>query len=68
VNDLLIPEEHVRSGLVVEFEVESGERGLKATAIPPLPLRTVQREQGRPPGLRAAGPVRGWPGQPWSVR
>ncbi|MFE5604823.1 cold-shock protein, partial [Streptomyces coelicoflavus] len=31
VNDLLIPEEHVRSGLVVEFEVESGERGLKAT-------------------------------------
>ncbi|MFE5604719.1 cold shock domain-containing protein, partial [Streptomyces coelicoflavus] len=33
VNDLLIPEEHVRSGLVVEFEVESGERGLKATGI-----------------------------------
>ncbi|MFJ6070834.1 cold-shock protein [Streptomyces sp. NPDC093065] len=33
VNDLLIPEEYVRSGLVVEFEVESGERGLKASGI-----------------------------------
>ncbi|MFJ4273965.1 cold-shock protein [Streptomyces coelicoflavus] len=33
VNDLLIPEEYVRSGLVVEFEVENGERGLKASGI-----------------------------------
>ncbi|AIJ12261.2 DNA-binding protein [Streptomyces lividans] len=33
VNDLLIPEESVRSGLVVEFEVETGERGLKASGI-----------------------------------
>ncbi|OMI91891.1 DNA-binding protein [Streptomyces sp. M1013] len=33
VNDLLIPEEYVRAGLVVEFEVESGERGLKASGI-----------------------------------
>lgn len=33
VNDLLIPEEYVRSGLAVEFEVESGERGLKASDI-----------------------------------
>ncbi|CAM5231900.1 hypothetical protein STENM36S_07489 [Streptomyces tendae] len=33
VNDLLMPEEYVRAGLVVEFEVESGERGLKASDI-----------------------------------
>ncbi|WP_280879754.1 cold-shock protein [Streptomyces pseudovenezuelae] len=46
VNDLLIPEEYVRSGLVVEFDVESGERGLKASnirlpdgAAPPVPRR-----------------------------
>jgi CspA family cold shock protein len=46
VNDLLIPEEYIRSGLVVEFDVESGERGLKASnirlpegAAPPVPRR-----------------------------
>ncbi|MFD7061714.1 cold-shock protein [Streptomyces sp. NPDC059906] len=33
VNDLLVPEEYVRSGVVVEFEVEQGERGLKASNI-----------------------------------
>jgi cold shock CspA family protein len=33
VNDLLIPEEYVRSGLVVEFDVENGERGPKASNI-----------------------------------
>ncbi|MFH8440189.1 cold-shock protein [Streptomyces sp. NPDC018026] len=33
VNDLLVPEEYVRSGVVVEFEVEEGERGLKASNI-----------------------------------
>lgn len=31
VNDLLIPEEYVRPGLVVEFDVENGERGPKAS-------------------------------------
>ena len=33
VNDLLIPESSVRSGLAVEFEVEDGGRGLKASAV-----------------------------------
>jgi hypothetical protein len=33
VNDLLIPESMVRTGLSVEFEIEDGERGPKASAI-----------------------------------
>ncbi|MFD4523010.1 cold-shock protein [Streptomyces sp. NPDC058470] len=33
VNDLLIPEEQLRSGLAVEFEVQDGDRGLKASNI-----------------------------------
>ncbi|MFF4363756.1 cold-shock protein [Streptomyces sp. NPDC001604] len=33
VNDLLIPESSVRSGLAVEFEVEDGDRGLKASRV-----------------------------------
>ncbi|WP_037908970.1 cold-shock protein [Actinacidiphila yeochonensis] len=33
VNDLLIPESFVRSGVQVEFEVEDGERGLKASSV-----------------------------------
>ncbi|MFI1765011.1 cold-shock protein [Streptomyces sp. NPDC020800] len=33
VNDLLIPESSVRSGLMVEFEVEDGDRGLKASGV-----------------------------------
>ncbi|GHG94147.1 cold-shock protein [Streptomyces rubradiris] len=33
VNDLLVPEEYVRPGLVVEFDVENGERGPKASNI-----------------------------------
>jgi cold shock protein len=33
VNDLLIPETFLRSGLAVEFEVEDGGRGLKASSI-----------------------------------
>ncbi|MGW7069885.1 cold-shock protein [Streptomyces sp. NPDC054855] len=33
VNDLLIPEMYLRSGLAVEFEVEDGGRGLKASSI-----------------------------------
>ncbi|WP_031084729.1 cold-shock protein [Streptomyces sp. NRRL WC-3549] len=33
VNDLLIPESSVRSGLEVEFEVEEGDRGLKASKV-----------------------------------
>ena len=33
VNDLLIPESMVHSGLRVEFEVQEGDRGLKASAV-----------------------------------
>ncbi|MFF3553995.1 cold-shock protein [Streptomyces tsukubensis] len=33
VNDLLIPEQYVRSGLAVEFEIEEGDRGLKASSV-----------------------------------
>ncbi|MDT0615097.1 cold-shock protein [Streptomyces lancefieldiae] len=33
VNDLLIPEAEVRPGLQVEFEVEDGGRGLKASSV-----------------------------------
>ncbi|MEU5160954.1 cold shock domain-containing protein [Streptomyces sp. NPDC020875] len=33
VNDLLIPEQYVRPGLAVEFEVEEGDRGLKASSV-----------------------------------
>lgn len=33
VNDLLIPEAAVRSGLAVEFDIEEGGRGLKASNV-----------------------------------
>ncbi|WP_377268609.1 cold-shock protein [Peterkaempfera sp. SMS 1(5)a] len=33
VNDMLIPEAYVRSGLAVEFEIEDGDRGLKALSV-----------------------------------
>ncbi|CAM5663012.1 DNA-binding protein [Streptomyces spiroverticillatus] len=33
VNDLLFPEASVRSGLDVEFEIEDGDRGLKASSV-----------------------------------
>jgi cold shock CspA family protein len=33
VNDLLVPESQVHSGLAVEFEVEDGGRGLKASSV-----------------------------------
>jgi CspA family cold shock protein len=33
VNDMLMPESAVHSGLVVEFEMEGGERGLKASSV-----------------------------------
>ncbi|MFF1462901.1 cold-shock protein [Streptomyces sp. NPDC058330] len=33
VNDLLIPEGTVRSGLMVEFVIEDGDRGLKASKV-----------------------------------
>lgn len=33
VNDLLIPESYLRSGLQVEFDIEEGDRGLKASSV-----------------------------------
>ncbi|MGC5341449.1 cold-shock protein [Streptomyces sp. DT171] len=33
VNEMLIPESYVRSGTAVEFEVEEGGRGLKASSV-----------------------------------
>ncbi|WP_328473487.1 cold-shock protein [Streptomyces sp. NBC_00448] len=49
VNDLLIPESSVHSGLAVEFEVEDGERGPKASEV------RLAREAGSPP-VRALVP------------
>ncbi|MFI9270957.1 cold-shock protein [Kitasatospora sp. NPDC052896] len=43
VNDLLIPEVQLRSGLAVEFEVEDGDRGLKASAV-----RLAKGAEGKP--------------------
>ncbi|MEV3872512.1 cold-shock protein [Streptomyces sp. LE64] len=47
VNDLLMPEQQVRPGLAVEFEIEEGERGPKASdvrlaegAVVPIPVRS----------------------------
>ncbi|MFF2200365.1 cold-shock protein [Streptomyces sp. NPDC058145] len=50
VNDLLIPEQQLRPGLAVEFEVEEGDRGLKASAVKLAPAST-----GRPPALVGGG-------------
>jgi cold shock CspA family protein len=33
VNDMLFPEERVRQGLAVEFEIEEGDRGPKASSV-----------------------------------
>jgi len=56
VNDLRIPESYVRSGLAVEFEVEDGDRGLKASSV-----RLAEGPDGRPvtppPPVQAALPT-----------
>ncbi|MFF4605129.1 cold-shock protein [Streptomyces sp. NPDC001339] len=49
VNDLLIPESSVHSGLAVEFEVEDGDRGLKASEV-----RFAHEAEG--PSVRTAVP------------
>lgn len=54
VNDLLIPESSVRSGLAVEFEIENGGRGLKASSV------RLAKDAGDPPA-QAAEPVAGVP-------
>ncbi|WP_413816069.1 cold-shock protein [Kitasatospora purpeofusca] len=50
VNDMLMPESLVHSGLVVEFEMEEGDRGLKASSVR-LPKGALARPAG------TAGPV-----------
>lgn len=53
VNDLLIPESAVRSGVAVEFEIEDGGRGLKASSV-----RLAPGESGASPVV-AARPLDG---------
>nr|WSY57466.1 cold shock domain-containing protein [Streptomyces sp. NBC_00886] len=49
VNDLLFPEPSLHSGLMVEFEIENGDRGLKAAGV------RLARDQGEgSPTPRAA--------------
>jgi cold shock CspA family protein len=43
VNDIEIPESYLRSGLAVEFEIEDGDRGLKASGV-----RLAEDEDGNP--------------------
>ncbi|MFJ6013923.1 cold-shock protein [Streptomyces sp. NPDC092952] len=49
VNDMLIPESYVHTGTAVEFEIEDGERGLKASSVrlaegaTPAPPRAVSQ-------------------------
>ncbi|WP_406092329.1 cold-shock protein [Streptomyces sp. NBC_01013] len=49
VNDLRIPETSLRPGLLVEFEIEQGDRGLKASS--------VQLAAGSGNGAAATAPV-----------
>ncbi|QNE74397.1 cold-shock protein [Streptomyces finlayi] len=44
VNDMQMSEEYVRPGVKVEFEIENGERGPKASAV-----RLAEGTEGRPP-------------------
>ncbi|RDG39822.1 cold-shock protein [Streptomyces corynorhini] len=41
VNDVLLPESQLCSGLEVEFEVEDGDRGLKASSVRLAPRAAV---------------------------
>ncbi|MFF7359482.1 cold shock domain-containing protein [Streptomyces sp. NPDC008125] len=45
VNDLLIPEGAVRSGLKVEFVIEEGDRGLKASKVRLAPDAEIPPDQ-----------------------
>jgi len=47
VNDLLFPAEQVRQGLTVEFEVEEGDRGPKASSVQ-LGFEAAGRRSGLP--------------------
>ncbi|MFH9618326.1 cold-shock protein [Streptomyces pratensis] len=53
VNDLLVPEHYLRSGIAVQFEVEQGDRGLKASSV-----RLAEGAEVKAPAApTAAGPV-----------
>ncbi|MET9921817.1 cold-shock protein [Streptomyces sp. NPDC059605] len=43
VNDMLIPESYVHTGTAVEFEIEDGDRGLKASSV-----RLAEGADGKP--------------------
>ncbi|MEU3214812.1 cold shock domain-containing protein [Streptomyces sp. NPDC006971] len=43
VNDMLIPESYVHTGTLVEFEIEDGDRGLKASSV-----RLAEGPDGKP--------------------
>ncbi|MFJ4922832.1 cold-shock protein [Streptomyces sp. NPDC088725] len=53
VNDLLIPESSVRAGLAVEFDVEEGARGLKASEV-----RLAEGTEISPAGPASSGAPR----------
>ncbi|MFI5982583.1 cold-shock protein [Streptomyces sp. NPDC051555] len=67
VNDMLIPESYVRSGTALEFEVEDGDRGLKASSVrlatnpdgtpvtPPAAAATSAPSTGTSTGRAATG-------------
>ena len=59
VNDLLIPEAFVRSGIEVEFEVGNGGRGLKASSVRLAPgaAAVVAAPFGRRPAAAAPSAV-----------
>ncbi|OKI97211.1 cold-shock protein [Kitasatospora sp. CB01950] len=52
VNDLLIPEASLRTGLTVDFEIEEGDRGPKASSV-----RLTAGADNRPLTLATAGAV-----------
>ncbi|MFE5302273.1 cold-shock protein [Streptomyces sp. NPDC056632] len=56
VNDLLIPESCVRTGVAVAFEIEDGDRGPKASSVR---LAEVSGEKPPAPSGSAAGTVSG---------
>ncbi|WP_329569300.1 cold shock domain-containing protein [Kitasatospora sp. NBC_01266] len=57
VNDLQIPEPYIRPGLVVEFEVEDGDRGPKASFVR-LPEGAAAPTGSAPAAAAAIGAVR----------
>ncbi|WP_330333185.1 cold shock domain-containing protein [Streptomyces sp. NBC_00536] len=54
VNDLLIPESYIRSGTAVEFEIEDGDRGLKASSV-----QLAKNDDGTPVTPPVQGPAAG---------